>query len=305
MEISKNEDAPIFWGPVSFKSLVSRCGETNLQVPQGRLSFGRGSSAGCEDDFEGYKGWAFSGAGGAGRSETESEGSLDDLPNSMVAVGAAMEDVDIAGACGEHDLGGHVVEFENLQPAALLNLGICIVLIQGIRICHPSMHAPSLARVIDGTSGRVCGTGSGEGIGSVLRGWDTARLDVSLHDVIRPVPACCFPRTQGLPEFHNCSYARESTSSNSRWCVGLNLGEKQSCRGGVLCARSGGMFGKSLLFLSSCQKGCMSRRTPVGVRTSETFPGIRNSREGVLWLRSLLGLRVSLLCYLGQVVTLG
>ena len=85
-------------GPVFLKSLVSRCGGTNLQVPQvpqGRLSFG------CEDGFEG-KGWAFSGAGGAERSETESEGSLHDLPNSLVGVGAAnaVRDVDIAGACG-------------------------------------------------------------------------------------------------------------------------------------------------------------------------------------------------------------
>ena len=53
------------------------------------MSFGRGSSAGCEDDFEGEKGWAFSGTSGAGRSETESEGSLHDLPNSLVAVGTA------------------------------------------------------------------------------------------------------------------------------------------------------------------------------------------------------------------------
>ena len=91
MEILKNEDVN-FLGLVFLKSLVSRCEETNLQVPQvpqGRLSSGRGSSAGCEDDFEGYKGWAFSGASGAGRSETESESFLLDLPNSLVAVGAA------------------------------------------------------------------------------------------------------------------------------------------------------------------------------------------------------------------------
>ena len=46
------------------------------QVPQGRLPIGRGSSAGCEDDFECYKGWSLSGTSGAGRRETESEGSL-------------------------------------------------------------------------------------------------------------------------------------------------------------------------------------------------------------------------------------
>ena len=57
---------------------------------------------------------------------------------------------------------------------------------------------------------------SGEGVGRGLRGRDTARLDVSLHDVIRSVPACCFPRIQGLPEYYDCSYARWCTSSNSR-----------------------------------------------------------------------------------------
>ena len=72
------------------------------QVPQGCLSFGHGSSAGCEDDLEGYKGGAFSGTYGAGRSETESEGSLHDLSNSLVAAGPAnaLGDMGIAGACG-------------------------------------------------------------------------------------------------------------------------------------------------------------------------------------------------------------
>ena len=59
----------------------------------------------------------FSGTSGAGRSETEFQGSLHDLPNSLVAVGPAkaLGDMGIAGACGEHDFDGHVVEFENLQ----------------------------------------------------------------------------------------------------------------------------------------------------------------------------------------------
>ena len=86
-----------------------------MQVPQVLwccLSFGRGPSAGC-------------GTSGAGRSEFESEGSLHDLPNSLVAVGTAnsMVDVDIAVACGEHNLDDHVVEFENLQLAAFAEFG--------------------------------------------------------------------------------------------------------------------------------------------------------------------------------------
>ena len=159
-----------------------------------------GSPAGCEDDLEGHKGRASS---GAGRGETESEGSLHDLPNSLVAVGPAnaLGDVDITGACGEYDFDGHVVEFENLQLAALAELGYLHRLnSRNSLIWHPSMHVPSLARVIDGTGGAVCGTVSGEGVGSVLRGWNTARLDVSLHDVIHSVPACGNPGIQGLPE---------------------------------------------------------------------------------------------------------
>ena len=68
----------------------------------------------------------------------------------------------------------------------------------------------------------------------------------------------------------------ESTSSNSRPVRGPEPRGEQSGRGGVLCARSGRMLGKSLLFPSSCQKRCMSRRGPVGVRASTWgFPRIR------------------------------
>ena len=74
--------------------------------------------------------------------------------------------------------------------------------------CHPSMHAPSLAHVIDGESGGVSGMVSGEGVGRGLRGKDTARLDASLHDAIRSVLACGNPRIQGLPEYYDCSCAR-------------------------------------------------------------------------------------------------
>ena len=108
--------------------------------------FRHGSSAGCEDDFEGHKELAFSGTSGAGRSETESEGSLHDLPNSLVAVGPAnaLGDMGIAGACGEHDFDGHVVEFENLQLAALAELGYLHCLNSKNSFTgHPTMHAPS------------------------------------------------------------------------------------------------------------------------------------------------------------------
>ena len=132
----------------------------------GCLSFGHGSSA-------------------------ESEGSLHYLPNSLVAVGPAnaLGDMGIAGACGQYDFDGHVVEFENLQLAALAELGYLHCLnSKNSFICHSSMHAPSLARVFDGAAGGVCETVSGEGM-------------VLMHDVIRPIPACGNSRIQGLPEY--------------------------------------------------------------------------------------------------------
>ena len=51
---------------------------------------------------EGHESVTFSGGGSAGRSETELEGSLHDLLNSLVAGGAAnaLGDVGVAGACG-------------------------------------------------------------------------------------------------------------------------------------------------------------------------------------------------------------
>ena len=78
---------------------------------------------------------------------------------------------------------------------------------------------------------------SGEGIGRELRGRDTARLDVSLHGIIRSVPACCYPRSQGLPEYHDCSYARWSTFSNSRPV----RGPEPRGRGGTKWSRRGSL----------------------------------------------------------------
>ena len=62
---------------------------------------------------------------------------------------------------------------------------------------HPSMHAPSLARVFDGESGRVSGMFRRQGGGRGPRERETQ--DVSSHDVIRSVPACYSPRIHGLP----------------------------------------------------------------------------------------------------------
>ena len=143
IDIPKNVN---FLDPFFLQSLFSRCGETTShvpQVPQGCLSFGHGSSIGCEDDFEGHKGPAFSGTSGAGRSETESEGSLHDLPNSLVSVGPAnaLGVMGIAGACGEHDFDGHLVEFENFQLAPFAEFRYLHCLnSENSSFCHPCMR---------------------------------------------------------------------------------------------------------------------------------------------------------------------
>ena len=111
----------------------------------------------------------------------------------FVAVGpaSALGDMGIAGACGEHDFDGRVVEFENLQLAALAEFGYLHCLnSENSSVCHSSMHAPSLAHVIDGAGGGVCELVSGVGVGNSLRGCGTARLDGLLHEVSRPFPAC-------------------------------------------------------------------------------------------------------------------
>ena len=40
------------YDPVCSDSVLSRCGETSLQLSQGALLYGRGCSAGCEDNFD-------------------------------------------------------------------------------------------------------------------------------------------------------------------------------------------------------------------------------------------------------------
>ena len=180
-----------------------------------------------------------------------------------MAVGPAnaLGDMGIAGACGEHDFDGHVVEFENLQLAALAEFGYLLCInSKNSSVCHSSMHAPSLARGIDGAGGGECELAGGVGVGSLLQGSGTARLDGLLHDVVRALPACGNSRIHGLLSFmivHMLSGAPLPIHVRS---VVLNLGREQSGRGGVLWARSGKMLGKILLSLSSCQERCMSPR---------------------------------------------
>ena len=111
----------------------------------------------------------------------------------------------------------------------------------------------------------------------MLRGWDTARLDASLHDVIRPVPACCFPRIQGLPEFYDCSHARESTSSDSRPVRGPELRGNKVDEEGFSVQGQAGCWGKVCFSSAAVRKGACR---DVGRRVSEPhardLPGTGN-----------------------------
>ena len=136
----------IFFGPVFPKSLVSRCGETNSQVLHGRLSYGRGCSAGCEDKFEGRESGTFSGAGSDGRGEDTFDDFVHAFESSLVAGDAAnaLGDVDVAVAAarrGENNCDDHLLEFKNSLLAASAESVYALN-------CLNSLYSPTCMRLL-------------------------------------------------------------------------------------------------------------------------------------------------------------
>ena len=127
-------------------------------------------------------------------------------------------------------------------------------------VIHPRMR-PLLHVLLMGRLMRC-----GEGVGKGLRGRDTARLDASLHDVIRSVPACCDSRIQGLPEYYDCSYARWGSCSNSRPV----RGHQPRGRGGTKWVEGRG--------------ACRDVGRLVSEPQTEDFPGTGNRGKVVKWL---------------------
>ena len=170
------------------------------------------------------------------------------------------------------DSGGHSLQFENSVRVSHAE-SVCMNIFVGANslnsvTCHPSMRVPSLARVFDGESGGVSGMICRGGEGQRSSGWGTARVDALLHDETRSVLACRVPRIQGFSKYLDYSCARWSTSPNPRPERRPELWEEQKwSRRSTLC-KVRQVAGESLLFLSSCQEECMSRRGPVATKAS-------------------------------------
>ena len=111
--------------------------------------YGRGCSAGCEDNFDCHEVTASALSGYAGRCEDTFDDSVQTSENSVVARVAAcsVRELDVTSAaarCGENIRNAHLLEFENLRirPWLLSRAIRCIVSTLLIRsfVIHPCMR---------------------------------------------------------------------------------------------------------------------------------------------------------------------
>ena len=190
--------------------------------------YGRGCSAGCEDNFDCHEVTASALSGYAGRCEDTFDDSVQTSENSVVARVAACSvrelDVTSAARCGENNRNGHLLEFKNSLLAADSGYSLhCLSSLNSL-ICHPSMHAPSLASGLfvgnDGVVcvGGLCGSHSGD-----ARWLGTARVDGLLHAGIQSVSACPNSLIRGHTECHGSSCGQLCSSPNSRVVRGPGL----------------------------------------------------------------------------------
>ena len=190
--------------------------------------YGRGCSAGCEDNFDCHEVKASALPGHAGWCEDTFDDSVHASENSVVARVAASSrrELDVAFAAarrGENNCNGHLLEFKNSLLAAGSGYSLHRLDSLNSLICHPSMHAPSLASEMcvgnDGVVGvrRFC---HGDTVVSRLLG--TARVD-GLHDVIRSVSARSDSLFRGHTECHGSSCGQMGSSPNSRVVRGPGL----------------------------------------------------------------------------------
>ena len=122
MEFFSKEDLN-FFDHVCSNSFLSRCGENSLQHSQGALLYGRGCSAGCEDNFDCHEVTSSALSGHAGWCEDTFDDSVHASENSVVARVAACSgrELDVTSAaarCGENNCNGHLLKFKNSLLAA-------------------------------------------------------------------------------------------------------------------------------------------------------------------------------------------
>ena len=149
--------------------------------------------------------------------------------NSVVARVAACSgrELDVAFAaarCGENNCNGHLLEFKNSLLAAESGYSLHRLNSLNSRICHPSMHAPSLASGMCVESVGVVGARRFcHGDTGVSRLLGTARVDGLLHGVIRSVSARSNSIIRGHTECHGSSCSQVGSSPNSRVVRGPGL----------------------------------------------------------------------------------
>ena len=216
-----------FDGPVCSKSFLSRCGETSVQLSQGALLYGRGCSAGCEDNHDCHEVKVSAVAGRAGWCEDAFDDSVRASENSVVARVAACSGRELnvafaAARCGENNCNGHLLEFKNSLLVAEWGYSLHRLNSLYSLICHPSMHAPSLTSEMCVESVDVVGVRRFcHGDTGVSRLLGTARVDGLLHDVIRSVSACSNSMIRGHTECHDSSCCQMGSS----WTSWRNKGQ--------------------------------------------------------------------------------
>ena len=194
-----------------------------------------------EDNFDCHEVTASALLGHAGRYGDSVDGSVHDPENSVVLKVAACSgrELDVTSAaarCGENNCHGYLLDFKNSIVATESGSSLHCVNSLNSLICHPSMHAPSLASELfvgnDGVlgMGKFCGGDSG-----FARWLGTARVDGLLHAEIQSVSACLNSRIRGHTECHGSSCSQMGSSPNSRLVRGLGLlgGTKVQVRQGA------------------------------------------------------------------------
>ena len=129
-----------------------------------------------------------------------------------------------AARCGENNCNGHLLELKNSLLAGESDYSLHRLHSLDSLICHPSMHALSLANVMCVESVGVVGERRFcHGDTGVSRLLGTARVDGSLCDVIHSVSACSNSLIRGHTECHGSSCGQMGSSPDSRVVRGPEL----------------------------------------------------------------------------------